>query len=159
MDIDNIGKRILKIRQQTGFSQAKFARFTDVIYSYLAMVELGKKKPSFNFIVSVLDTTKVSADWLLTGEGAMYLQTKEKKQEIKEINEDRVAYGADNLSRPDDLKNHWDKLNEDQKRILAGHAKEMVENNLMREFINKMTTSRTAETLQVPSSLETSSDN
>ncbi|MEN8218271.1 MAG: helix-turn-helix transcriptional regulator [Pseudomonadota bacterium] len=158
-DFDNLGKRVLSIRKQKNLKQKIFSELIGVTHSYLSVVEHDKQRPSLAFIMSVLKATKVNADWLLTGRGSMYPPIKTEKQEIKEINEDRVAYGADNSPRPDDLKNHWDKLNEDQKRILAGHAKEMVENNLMREFINKMTTSRTAETLQVPSSLETSSDN
>jgi transcriptional regulator with XRE-family HTH domain len=151
MDINNIGKRILRIRQETGFSQAKFARFADVGHGYLGTIELGKKKPSFNFIVSVLDATKVSADWLLTGEGAMYLPTKKEKQEIKEINEDRVDYGAGNLPRDDDFKSYLDKLNDDQKRVLMVMAKEMIEKNEMKEFVSKLGATQLGELLQIPS--------
>jgi transcriptional regulator with XRE-family HTH domain len=168
MDIDNIGKRILKIRQNTGFSQAKFARFSDVVYSYLAMVEVGKKKPSFNFIMSVLKATQVSADWLLLGKGSMYPQIKEKKPEIKEINEDRAAYGADKSPSLDDvfniLKNHWDKLSDEQKKALMVVVKEMIEKNEMREenhkireFMIKVATTWPGDPLQIPSLSETSS--
>jgi transcriptional regulator with XRE-family HTH domain len=152
MDINNIGKRILRIRQETGFSQAKFARFADVGYGYLGTIELGKKKPSFNFIVSVLDATKVSADWLLTGEGAMYLPTKKEKEEIKEINEDSAAYGVSKSYELDEvldtIKRHWDTLSDGQKKILVEMVKEMVKNNeilleenrMLRDFLIKMAT-------------------
>jgi transcriptional regulator with XRE-family HTH domain len=147
MDINNIGKRMLSIRQKKNLSQAKFAEFTNLCPSYIAAVEVGRKKPSLNFVVSVLEATKVSVDWLFTGKGSMYPQ-------IKEINEDRVAYGADKTASLDigldSLKNHWDKLSDEQKRVLMRQIKEMVENNAMREFISKIV-SQPGELLQVPS--------
>jgi hypothetical protein len=107
----------------------------------------------------------VNADWLLTGRGSMYLPIEKEKQEIKEINEDRAAYGADKSPGVDDvfdiLKSDWDSLNDDQKRILVGIIKGMVENNvikkennMIKEFISKLAASRPGELLQVPSSLE-----
>jgi transcriptional regulator with XRE-family HTH domain len=133
MDLVSFGKRVLKVRQKTELNQTRFARFTDVARSYLSAIESGEKKPSFNFIMSILSATKVSADWLLTGEGAMYLPTKKEKEEIKGINEDRVAYGADNSPGLDDelngFKSHWSKLNDEQKRALMVVVKEMVKNN------------------------------
>jgi transcriptional regulator with XRE-family HTH domain len=133
MDINNIGKRVLNIRRSKNLTQTKFAKLANLPQSYLAAVEGNKKNPSFNFIVSVLDITKVSADWLFTGKGSMYPQIKEKKPEIKEINEDRVAYGTDKSPSLDVvlniLKSHWDKLSNEQKRVLMVMVKEMVKNN------------------------------
>jgi transcriptional regulator with XRE-family HTH domain len=130
---NNIGKRVLNIRQSKNLSQAKFAKFANVSQSYLAVVELEQRLPSFNFTMSILKATQVSADWLLLGKGSMYPQIKKEKQEIKEINEDRVAYGADNSPGFDDvlniLKSHWDKLSDVQKKSLMRQVKEMVKNN------------------------------
>jgi transcriptional regulator with XRE-family HTH domain len=154
MDINNIGKRVLRIRQDTKFSQKKFAEFANVSYSYLAAIERGKVTPSFKFIVSVLNATKANADWLFTGKGSMYPQIKKEKQEIKEINENRVAYGADNSPGFDDvlniLKSHWDKLSDVQKKVLVGMVKEMIEKNEMKEFVLKFA-NQSGELLQVPS--------
>jgi transcriptional regulator with XRE-family HTH domain len=153
MNIDNIGKRMLKIRQDTGLTQKKFAEFANVSHGYLGTIEVGKITPSFKFIVSVMNATKVSADWLITGEGSMYSQIKEKKQEIKEINEERAAYGVSKSYESDDvldtIKRHWDTLNDGQKRILVEMVKEMVkndneilleENRQLKDFIVKMVT-------------------
>ncbi|MEN8219586.1 MAG: helix-turn-helix transcriptional regulator [Pseudomonadota bacterium] len=166
MDINNIGKRVLSIRQRKNLSQAKFAEFANLGQSYVAAVEIGRKKPSLNFIVSVLDATKVSVDWLFTGKGSMYPQIKKEKQEIKEINEYRVDYGTDNSPGLDDelndLKSHWSKLNDAQKRALMVVLKEMVKNNneilmkenrMLKDFIIKLATNQHGEMPAIPSNV------
>jgi transcriptional regulator with XRE-family HTH domain len=158
MDIDNIGKRILMIRQDTRFSQKKFAEFSNISYSYLAAVERGRVTPSFKFIVSMLNATKASADWLFTGKGSMYPEIKGETEEIKEINEDRGDYGVGNLPRDDDFKLYWDKLNGEQKKFLMGWAKEMAkeivknnneilreENRMLKDLIIKIATKTQGE--------------
>jgi transcriptional regulator with XRE-family HTH domain len=146
MDTSNIGKRMLKIRQEAKLSQTKFAKFTRVARSYLGAVEIGSKPPSFNFIMSVLDVTKVSANWLLLGEGAMYLQTKEKHQETKGISDDRARYGSNenrdtfcsDIEVPVDLKKGWESLSDKQKNELIERVKEMKEYNTMRRIIDNL---------------------
>jgi transcriptional regulator with XRE-family HTH domain len=165
MNINNFDKRILSIRKQKNLNQTKFSELVGLERSQINLVEHGKRNPSVNLIMSVLKATKVSADWLLLGKGSMYPQIKEKKPEIKGINEDRAAYGGNKSSGGDDvfdiLKSDWDSLNDDQKRILVGIIKGMVENNvikkennMIKEFISKLAASRPGELLQVPSSLE-----
>jgi transcriptional regulator with XRE-family HTH domain len=157
MDIDNIGKRILKIRQSTNLTQKKFAEVVNVAYSSVSAMEKGKKTPSFRSLISIVDATKASADWLLTGDGAMYLQIKKEKQDIKEINEDKAAYGADKSPGFDDvldiLKSHWDKLSDVQKKVLTRQVKEMVKNNeilleenrRLKDFLIKIATNQPGE--------------
>jgi transcriptional regulator with XRE-family HTH domain len=157
MDINNIGKRMVRIRQDTNFNQKKFAEFANVSPSYLAAIETGRRTPSFSFIVSVLDATKASADWLLTGEGAMYPPIKKEKEEIKEINEDRAAYGVDKSPSLNDaidiLKSHWDKLNDVQKKSLIRQIEEMIKSNeilldesrRLKEFLIKIATNQPGE--------------
>ncbi|MEN8220187.1 MAG: helix-turn-helix transcriptional regulator [Pseudomonadota bacterium] len=158
MDINNIGKRVVNIRKKRNLNQKGLAELIDVSSSYLAVIEKGKKKPSFNFIVSVLSTTKVNADWLFTGRGSMYLPIKKEKEEIREINENRVTSGADNSLGLDDvldiLKSHWDKLSDDQEKVLVGVVKEMVKNNneilleenrKLKDFIIEMMTNQPGE--------------
>jgi transcriptional regulator with XRE-family HTH domain len=168
MNIDNLDKRMLSIRKQKNLNQNKFSKLINVTSCYISMVELGKRNPSVNFIMSVLKATQVSADWLLLGKGSMYPQIKEKKPEIKEINEDRAAYGADKSPSLDDvfniLKNHWDKLSDEQKKALMVVVKEMIEKNEMREenhkireFMIKVATTWPGDPLQIPSLSETSS--
>jgi transcriptional regulator with XRE-family HTH domain len=157
MDINNIGKRIASIRKQKNLPQRKFSELINVSAGYLAPVEQGKKKPSFNFIVSVLSATKVNADWLFTGRGSMYLPIKEEKEEIKEINEERAAYGVDKSPSLNDaidiLKSHWDKLNDVQKKSLIRQIEEMIKSNeilldesrRLKEFLIKIATNQPGE--------------
>jgi transcriptional regulator with XRE-family HTH domain len=168
MDIKNLGKRMLRLRQVTGLSQRKLAKLASISSGYLSAIEAGKTTPSFRCLISVMDATKASADWLLTGEGSMYPPIKKEKPEIKEINEDRAAYGADKSPSLDDvfniLKNHWDKLSDEQKKALMVVVKEMIEKNEMREenhkireFMIKVATTWPGDPLQIPSLSETSS--
>jgi phage repressor protein C with HTH and peptisase S24 domain len=39
---------------------------------YLAEIERGAKEPSFNFLRKLLETTGLSSEWVLRGEGPMY---------------------------------------------------------------------------------------
>jgi transcriptional regulator with XRE-family HTH domain len=153
MDIDNIGKRVLSIRKNKHLTRPQFAKLTNLGQHYIAAVEVGRRNPSFNFIVSLLDATKVNVDWLFTGKGSMYPQIKEKKEEIKGINEDRAAYGG--YKSPsldiglDSLKSYWNKLSDEQKKVLMGAIKEMVKNNKenrkLKDFIIEMMTNQPGE--------------
>jgi transcriptional regulator with XRE-family HTH domain len=142
MNITNFDNRMLEIRRQKNLTQKSFSELVGVSPSYLAIIEQGKRNPSFNFIISVLRATKVNGDWLLTGRGSMYLPIKKEKPEIKEINEDRIAYGAGKPSCLDDvpntLKSHWDGLSDGQKRVLAGMVEEMIEKNEMKKESRKI---------------------
>ncbi|MEN8214770.1 MAG: helix-turn-helix transcriptional regulator [Pseudomonadota bacterium] len=169
MNTNYIGKRVLTIRKKNNLTQEKFSKLAGVVQSYLAVIEKDKKTPSFNFIMSILDATKVSADWLLTGKGSMYLPIKKGKPEIKGINKDRIDYGTDNSSGLGDvldaLKSHWGELRNDQKKVLMVMLKEMIENNEMRkenykirEFINTNAATKSGDSLQIPSLSESSSE-
>jgi transcriptional regulator with XRE-family HTH domain len=156
-DIDNIGKRVLSIRKQKNLKQKNFCKLIGVTQSYLSVVEHDKQMPSLVFIMSVLKATKVNGDWLLTGRGSMYPQIKEKKEEIKGINEERAAYGVSKSYKLDDvldtIKKHWDTLNDGQKRILVEMVKEMVKNNeilleenrRLKDFLIKIATNQPGE--------------
>ena len=73
MDTLSIGNRIRELRKNLGLSQEKFSGLTGIQRSYIAAMETGKKDPSYNAIVSLLDTTSVNGHWLLKGEGKMLL--------------------------------------------------------------------------------------
>jgi transcriptional regulator with XRE-family HTH domain len=150
MDINNIGKRMLKVRQDMGLSQRKFAEFANLSYSYLGAIEAGKRTPSFRCIVSVMDATNVSSDWLLTGKGSVYLHTKNERHGAGAVSDDRARYGNNeiavnnsntfhnNVEVPTDLKKDWENLNNKQKNELIERVKEMKEYNTMRRIIDNL---------------------
>jgi transcriptional regulator with XRE-family HTH domain len=117
-----------------------------------------KQKASEDVISKIVGVFNVNATWLITGNGPIFSRTNEEKQEIKEINEDRAAYGADNSPSLDGvfniLKNHWDKLSDEQKRALMVVLKEMVKNNneilleenrRLKDFLIKIATNQPGE--------------
>jgi transcriptional regulator with XRE-family HTH domain len=153
VNIINFEKRLLSIRKQKNLNQTEFSDFLGLAQNHVNQVERGKRNPSVNFIMSILKATKVNANWLLTGRGPMYLPIEQEKEEIKEINEDRAAYGADKTANLDigldSLKSHWDKLSDEQKKVLMGAIKEMVKNNKetrkLKDFIIEMVTKQPGE--------------
>lgn len=76
---DNIiGNNLKKIRQDQGLTLSKFGELLETSYSYLSEIENGKKALSLNLIMSLSAKCEVNVNWLLTGEGQMYRQEKER---------------------------------------------------------------------------------
>jgi transcriptional regulator with XRE-family HTH domain len=59
------GQRLAEIRKQRGWTQQQMAEAMGTARSYIADVERGNKEPSFHFLLSLIETTGISADWLL----------------------------------------------------------------------------------------------
>ena len=74
--MSNIGDRLRSLRAESKMTQKKFSEITGLHRTYLADVEAGRRDPSYNFIKTLLESTKVSSDWLLTGEGEMFVNTR-----------------------------------------------------------------------------------
>jgi transcriptional regulator with XRE-family HTH domain len=77
MDTDKIGDRVLTIRKTNKLTQEDFSKLTGITRSYLAAVEKNRKEPSFNFIMSIVDTIEVDADWFLKGKGQIFKEEKD----------------------------------------------------------------------------------
>ncbi len=61
------GKKIQKLRKESGLSQDEFARKTDVPYTTLTKIETGViKKPSVFVVAKVARTLEISVDDLLS---------------------------------------------------------------------------------------------
>jgi transcriptional regulator with XRE-family HTH domain len=168
-----IGQRLRQVILLKNKTLKDFTSKADIRYLTLQRYLSGNSKLHADVLIKVITHLDVNVNWLLTGEGPMYCHQlkepiKEKKEEIKEINEDRVAYGADKSPGLDDvlnaLKSHWDSLSNGQKKILAGMVEEMIEKNEMRkesrkikESIIKTVATWPSDSLQIPSLSETSS--
>jgi transcriptional regulator with XRE-family HTH domain len=133
-----IGQRLRQVILLKNKTLKDFTSKADIRYLTLQRYLSGNSKLHADVLIKVITHLDVNVNWLLTGEGPMYCHQlkepiKEKKEEIKEINEDRVAYGADKSPGLDDelngFKSHWSKLNDEQKRALMVVVKEMVKNN------------------------------
>jgi transcriptional regulator with XRE-family HTH domain len=150
-----ISKRIRELMTNKGLNIPEFARELGENRYRIQNILNKKQKVPEDVIVKMVEVFNVNATWLITGNGPIY-------SEIKEINEDRVGYGAGNSPMLadilDDLKNHWAKLSDVQKNVLVGMVKEMIEKNEMREFVSKLGATQLGELLQIPSLSESSPD-
>ncbi len=97
----------------------------------------GRQKVPEDVMVKLVEKFNVNSHWLLTGNGPMYLPSK-KTGETREINEGVTSYGV--AAAPVDLKQNWGKLNDRQKREITERVEEMVEVNVLKEFVTKFAT-------------------
>ena len=69
-----MGENQLKaIRKSTGMTQQEFASHLDISLSSVANIENGSREISKAMMKSLIEKYNVSAEWLLTGEGAMFI--------------------------------------------------------------------------------------
>ena len=65
--MNKLGKKIQKLRKESGLSQDEFARKADVPYTTLTKVETGViKKPSVFVVAKIADALSISVDDLLS---------------------------------------------------------------------------------------------
>lgn len=66
-------EQILSIIKNEGLSASKLAEITGVQPSSVSHILNGRNKPSYDFILKILENFKnINAEWLLTGNGNMY---------------------------------------------------------------------------------------
>ena len=70
--IDEIRKRIKKLRETLKVSQRDFARRAYISQTLLGDIELGNRNVSERTIQLISTEFKVNKDWLLTGRGDMF---------------------------------------------------------------------------------------
>lgn len=80
--------QLKEIRKNTGLTQQEFAKELDVALSTVASVENGTREISKSVMKVLIEKYKVSAKWLLTGEGEMFTtpeNTEVSKEQITNI--------------------------------------------------------------------------
>jgi len=65
IDIEQIGKRIRKVRTEKGMSQAELAEKSGVSLPHISTIELGKTKLYLPTFVKLIEALEVSADSIL----------------------------------------------------------------------------------------------
>ena len=78
-----IGKRLQEFRKKLGFTQKEFAKMFGVSEITMRRYEIGKVKPDIDFILELRNRFNLNINWLLTGEGEMFITEEEKKGEEK----------------------------------------------------------------------------
>ena len=115
-----IGNRIKQLRESLLLTQQDFANLIKVSRSYLGNIESCAKEPSFNFIQSLIETTEVNLNWVITGEGEMYRRPANQAPTIEEI--DKNLKG----------------LTEGQRQEILSRTDEMLLINTMRKEVDEL---------------------
>jgi transcriptional regulator with XRE-family HTH domain len=69
--------RLLKLLTQLGYSATKFADVIGVQRSGISHILSGRNKPSYDFIVKILNKfPELDAEWLILGKGVMFKTNK-----------------------------------------------------------------------------------
>ena len=107
--MDNIGSRILSIRESRELNQAEFAEVFQVSRQTVSNWETNRKPPDIDKIIKISEFGNVSLDWLITGVD----KTLEYKKEIDEkdlvIKELLTKYSELSHSVGKDILNHGSK--------------------------------------------------
>lgn len=90
-----IGERLKAFREELGLNQIEFSSRTKINRTYMSDVESGRREPSKNFMDSLNKTFGISYNWLLTGEGPMFLSSPDRvASESPEAKEASLAVNA-----------------------------------------------------------------
>lgn len=74
----NFGERLVKARELLGFKQSEFAEEINLAAQSLARYEKNKVNPSVEFITKLTNMFKINSNWLLTGNGEILQDNKDK---------------------------------------------------------------------------------
>ena len=98
------GSRVREIRTRLGLTQGDFGRGLGISIQHLSDIESDKKKPCHDFFYHMAKEYRINLNYLLLGEGAMFVGDKElipperKDRDFGEANE-RVHELIDYLER------------------------------------------------------------
>jgi transcriptional regulator with XRE-family HTH domain len=80
---NELGKRLIKLREALDITQEKFAKRIRVSKGYISSLEISKRKLNLRLIKLISDTFDVNERWLKTGNGEMF--TNPKDVSLKEV--------------------------------------------------------------------------
>jgi SOS-response transcriptional repressor LexA len=73
----SIGDRFKEIRENLRFNQSELARSIEANPSIISDIERGEKEPSKKIIAALIIKYQINSNWLLTGEGGMFIKPTE----------------------------------------------------------------------------------
>lgn len=76
-----ISERIKIVRDYYKLSQSDFAKKLGVAQNVISRYERGEVKPASDFITVLIQICTVNSNWLLTGDGEMFLYNSKKESE------------------------------------------------------------------------------
>lgn len=82
-----IHSRIKKIRESFGISRKIFAEKLDLPLSNLSYLESGEREPSRQVLTKMAETFNININWLLLGQGEMFVDGDFNSEKTKKIEE------------------------------------------------------------------------
>lgn len=93
--MNEIVKRIRKVRELTGKTQKEMGKEFNCSKEVYSNIELGKRKIKVNEVVIFKNRFNISTDWLIYGEGNMYVVENPKVNELNNLILDFRQYGGE----------------------------------------------------------------
>lgn len=82
--IKDVGLRVKAVRHKLNLKQGAYAKKLGISQSFLSYIEKGKRKPSYELLLSLLSIFNVNLHWLVTGIGDMFIPETNPEQQLKE---------------------------------------------------------------------------
>ncbi len=99
-----LGNRLKLIRKNLEFTQKEFANVINVPFTAISKYERDEIKPSSIILERIHNKFNININWLITGEGDMFITTKSKSEYT--VNGKKVIYDSDLQFIIDYLKKH-----------------------------------------------------
>lgn len=80
--------RLQKIRKKLKLSQEEIAIETGITYRAYTSYERGDRKPSFEFLIKLIEKYNVNLNWLIAGIGEMFLDEQEFATQYENVKND-----------------------------------------------------------------------
>jgi len=87
IDLKQIGQRLEAVRKALALTLVKMEEIIGLSKSQIAAAEKGEKKPSTTYLHGLITHFKVNINYILTGNGDMFLDRKNKTEEEKDMDE------------------------------------------------------------------------
>lgn len=71
--------RLRELRRALNIQQGEFAGKIGILQQQLSKYERGENKPSADFFIKLIEKTNVNLNWLLTGNGSMFVSNETKQ--------------------------------------------------------------------------------
>ena len=99
--METIADRFIKMRNMLNINKSQFAQSIQTTPSIVGEIESGKREPSKNILIKLLNTYNVNINWLLSGDGNIFLNDRN-TQNIEYINSDSELFiGKNNDNNSD----------------------------------------------------------
>lgn len=72
-NMDDIANRFIEMRKNLGFNKSQLSQYIKSTPSIIGEIESGKREPSKNILMKLLSLYNVNINWLLSGEGEMFI--------------------------------------------------------------------------------------